>query len=344
MDNHNIDILTFCVKGFPGTNRSLVNLEKNTGLSRHFILANSDKGGPEIKFFVDYLKHKNPRLILFGGWSAIYDAFMKRPNAQKTQFGIYWTSSTGQVDISDEVDIFSSIIKSDRIDQKLFANRDLARALSRHISNVEYLPDTVSIPLLNSKITKDVIKERRSVIISLFCSPFEYKRKNVLNSLLAISMIRRRYVLYLNGLSINRYYKKILNSFNIKYRDFGWMSNKKYEKLLEEIDVGLQVSFAETFNHVVAEHLVRKIPVITSQMVPSMDNMPRKIKDMLIVNDVDDPFEIRDKIDFLICNSKMRKDLGAELFERIKMENNYRIKMATDTLNKILYSSERKIR
>jgi hypothetical protein len=76
-------------------------------------------------------------------------------------------------------------------------------------------------------------------------------------------MLKRRYTLYLNGLSKNRLYRNILKKLRIRYRDFGWMTDEKYQAALGEVDLGLQISFAETFNYVAAEHIVKRIPVMT---------------------------------------------------------------------------------
>ena len=336
MGKYDNRIITFCVRGFPGTNRSLMNLEKTTGLSKHFILTSLNQYGPEIKFFINYIKTVKPKLVVFGAWSAIYEVLFKKLKGEKTQFGIYWTSSPGQVDISEEIDILSFLIKDPRIQHKLFANRELALSLSRHIKNVHYLQDTLILPLSGSKKSNYGSRQKGVVIISLFCSPFEYKRKNILNCLLAVSMLDINYVLYLNGLSKNIHYKNVLESLNIRYKDFGWMSYEKYQNILDKVDLGLQVSFAETFNHVVAEHIIRGIPVITSRMVPVMQNKSKQIKDKLIVDNPDNYLEIKGKIEHLIRNLHLRRKLGTMMLNQIRKENDNRIKSAIDVMYKIM--------
>ena len=336
MGSYSNKLITFSDKGFQSINRSLINLEKNTRLTKHFILTSSNKDGPEIKFFVNYLKTEKPKLVVFGGWSKIYEVFLKKLNREKTQFGIYWTSSPGQVDISEEIGILSFLINESRIQHKLFANRELALFLSGRISNVGYLPDTLILPRLNSKRSRDGNKNKEDVVVSLFCSPFEYKRKNILNCLLALSTLKDNYILYLNGLSKNKYYKNVLESLDIRYKDFGWMTDKKYKSIITKVDLGLQVSFAETFNHVAAEHIIREIPVITSRMVPVMQNMSKEIKDKLIVDNPDNYIEIKEKIEHLILNLHQRRKLGTMMLNQIRKENDNRIKIATDLIHKIM--------
>ena len=327
-------LITLCVSGFPGTNRSLMNLEKTTGLSRHFVLKGSDTKAVEVKFYVEYIKERNPKCVLFGGWSPVYDFFLKRLGNKKIEFGVYWTSSPGQVDISEEIKYMDFLLNSEKVKHRLFANRELASALSGYSGNVRHLPDTVLFP--DEKREKKREGKDRVSVISLFCSPFEYRRKNILNSLLALSMLKNRYILYVNGLSGNEYYGGVLKALGIRYRDFGWMTDEKYQSVLSGVDLGLQISFAETFNFVAAEHIVKRVPVITSRMVPVMDCMPGYIKKRLVVDDPDSASEIRDKIGYLLENPALLKDLGEKMHKYLKSENEKRIETAKNVLNSII--------
>lgn len=333
MKNDHERIITLCVGGFPGTNRSLLNLEKTTGLTRHLVLSGAERGGAEVKFYIGLLKEKQPKCVLFGGWSPVYDLIMKGLN-RRTEPGVYWTSSPGQVDISEEAGHLASLIKSRRLKHRLFANGELAGALSGVSGNVRHLPDTLIFP-------EDVlIKKPKGMndmfVFSLFCSPFEYKRKNVLNTLLALSMIEKKYILYLNGLSKNRFYGNILKALRIRHRDFGWMTDEKYQAVIGEVDLGLQVSFAETFNYVAAEHIARRVPVMTSRMVPVMDCMPASIRKLLVVDDADSASEIRDRIEYLTAEKGRLKYLGERMHLYLRRENERRIGQAEKVLKSII--------
>jgi hypothetical protein len=326
------EVWTFCVKGFPGSNRTLINLAKNTGLTRHFVLSANHKDSPEIKFFIDYVQAEGPRVVIWGGWSTIYESMLSHLAEQRTTFGVFWTSSPGQVDISQEIEQLSFLLKDSRLRYKLFANQNFASLLKSHLEKVYYLPDTLLLPVSSPTKARVQDSNRRRPIISLFCSPFEYKRKNILNCLLALSALHREYLLYLNGLSENPHCKAILATLNISYRDFGWMEETRYQRLLGTIDIGLQVSFAETFNHVVADHILRGIPVVTSRMVPIMSNMPVEVKKLLVADNPEDPMEIRDKIEYLILNPEQRRELGAMLFDGLTKENGERIITAVEVI------------
>jgi hypothetical protein len=326
------EVWTFCVKGFPGSNRTLINLAKNTGLTRHFVLSTNHKESPEVKFFIDYVQAESPGVVIWGGWSTIYESMLDQLAEQGTNFGVFWTSSPGQVDISQEIDQLPFLLKDSRLRYKLFANQYFASLLRSHLENVHYLPDTLLLPASSLRKARVQNSKRRGPIISLFCSPFEYRRKNILNCLLALSTLHCDYLLYLNGLSENPHYKAILAALNVSYRDFGWMDERRYQRLLGTIDIGLQVSFAETFNHVVADHILRGIPVVTSRMVPIMNNMPVEVKKKLVADNPEDPMEIRDKIEYLILNPEQRRDLGAMLFDSLTKENWERIKAAVEVI------------
>ena len=320
---------------FPGADRALVNLSKNSGLTEHFSLTSSGKENLEIDFFLDLIREKRPRLVIFGGWSDTYNEFLKRLKREKIEFGVYWTSGAGQIDISQELDRFIFVIKNKLIKYKFFTNEKFISPLAQHMDNVYYLPATTHLPQLK---LQQKVKRKKILIISLFCSPLEYKRKNILNCLLALSMLNKGYVLYLNGLSQDKYYKNVLEILDIRYKDFGWMKRDKYEKVLSEIDLGLQISFAETFNYVAAEHIARGIPVVTSLMVPVMHAMTNESKKRLLAKNVDDPQEIKEKIEYLIRHQSKRIDLGKKLFHQLKKENSMKINIA----NRILKMCESK--
>lgn len=322
-------IFTFCMKGFPGTNRSLLNLERTAGLTRHFVLSGSNRNA-EIEFFTDYIMGRRPCAVIFGGWSPAYSEFMARLGTRGVEYGIYWTSSPGQTDISGEAPNLEFLMKDRRIRHRLFANKDLASSLSGHIKGVSHLPDTVVFP--EETHIKRAGRKNGAFTLSFFCSPFEYKRKNILNTVLAVSMLKGDYVLYLNGLSRNDSYKGILKKLSVRYKDFGWMASEEYRRVLGEVTLGLQVSFAETFNFVAADHISMRIPVITSRMVPAMDSMTKKVKSRLVVDDPDSPEEIAGRIEYFISDPRKAAEIGDAAYRCLLKDNIVRIESARKVL------------
>ena len=329
------DLVSFCVRGFPGTNRALANLAANTG-SRHFTLASGEPGGPEIRFFLELLREQLPRTVLFGGWSGIYEHFLDALQDLPVRPGVHWTSSPGQVDVAQEAALLAKVLEDRRVHYRTFANPELAAALAGRLANVHYLPDTVVLPPEPPPRATPRDDSRECFAISLFCSPFEYKRKNVLSCLLALAGLEGDYVLHLNGLSQEPPYRTLLTLLKIRHEDFGWMEQEAYERALERIDLGLQVSLAETFNHVVAEHIARGIPVLTSRMVPVMDSMPAAARARLVVEDPESPGEIRSRIEWAMSERAACGALGAEMRSELRLENDRRIEAATAVLDRIV--------
>jgi len=326
------EIITLCCAGFFGTNRALSELERNTGLTRHFVVDGLDKDSLDVKFYLELIKEDKPRLLIFGGWNDLYRVFMNALSGRGISFGVYWTSSPGQTGITPEMDKLAFILRASGIQYKLFSSAEFAGLLAREGWETRYLPMTLDV---ERYAAHDTSGNKGPLTLSMFCSPFDYGRKNVLNCLLALSSVRKKYVLHLNGLSKNKYYKAIMKSLNINYVEHGWMHANKYELILDKIDVGIQVTFAETFNYVAAEHMAKGIPVIASRMVRVMDDMPSGVFKRTVVDNVDNAFEIMEKVDRLMSSPEERRALGKKMCSALKKGNRERIRIAGETLKGI---------
>jgi glycosyltransferase involved in cell wall biosynthesis len=173
-------------------------------------------------------------------------------------------------------------------------------------------------------------------IVSLFCSPNEYRRKNILNSLLAVARLSKPYLLYVNGLSEHPDYRRLLEQFRIRYREWSWMQTPQYRRVLNRVDIGLQVSFSEAFDFVAAEHLQRGIPVVASRMVPALDSMSPLVKRRCIVENPDDPLEIAAKLEYLLAHPFARRSLGDSARYRLQKANEKNIRQAKTLLPKLI--------
>jgi hypothetical protein len=111
-------------------------------------------------------------------------------------------------------------------------------------------------------------------VASLFAAPNEFRRKNALACILALAGLDVPYVLRLNGLAERPEYRTFLEELKVPYEDRGWMDDDDYARALDEVDVGLQVSLADSFNYVVAEHFARAVPVVLSRSVPLRAGCP----------------------------------------------------------------------
>jgi glycosyltransferase involved in cell wall biosynthesis len=88
------------------------------------------------------------------------------------------------------------------------------------------------------------------------------------------------------------------------------MSDGAYKRVLNQVDIGLQLSFTESFNQVSAEHLARSIPVLASSLVPAMASVPRADRHRLIVDSPEDSNAIRDRLRWLIRHPEARLRLA----------------------------------
>ena len=325
------EIATFCVRQYPGTNTALTNLARNTG-STHHTLSGASPWGPEVTFFLEELRERQPRVVLFGAWSDHYHRFLGFLQDLGMPAGIYWTSSSGQMDIVGEIERLSRVIDDPRVRYRMFANERLAKALGRHLDDVHFVPDTVIWP---DQAATSNHRPNTCFAISLFCPIVQNNRKNILNCLLALAQLDDDYILYLNGLTENPHYKTLLDTLAIRYQDFGWMSRDAYEETLGRVDLGLQVSFAETFDHVAADHIVRSIPVITSRMVPVMDAMSTSVRSCFVVDNPEDYREIGSKIRWAMANRAACQQLAGDMRNQLGKENGRRVALATKVLNEI---------
>jgi|GEM_PF-3485427 len=333
VEEQSYKVFVICRKDFFGADTASRNLSNSFPAIKHFSIGSCDIDNPEIRLLCNYLNRQDKKIIILSGSVGVYADIINKLKGKNTIFGVYWFSSAGQAEISKELKILVSLLGSPVIKYKFFASEELYVGLKKYSSDIYYLP--VIMADFSCVSIKKNLKNKRNIIFSLFCSQSEYKRKNVLNVLLALSNLKRQYVLYLNGLSREDYYKSFLNRLHIVYEDFGFMDRAKYEKVLSQVDIGLQASFAESFNYVAAEHLIRGIPVIASNMVPVMNVLPYNVRKMLVVNSIDDPIAISKKIEELIASTKSNLVTGSNISRYIVAENKKRRVLVGNLLESI---------
>lgn len=308
------DIVTFSAAGFPGVNRTLESVRACTGMTRHYQLCSNDAHGPELEFYVKIMRQQKPLLILFGGWCSLYAAMIARLRHSDCRFGVWWLSTAGQTDMSADVERFTAAIDHPRVRYFGCAQRSLAKSLSVRTDGVAYLP----VPMDPAEFNARPKRLRGPTVLSLFCSPHEYRRKNIMNTLLAVASLDDEYLLFLNGLSRAIPYRRLLRSLKVRYRDLGWMSDVAYRRTLNQVDIGLQLSFTESFNQVSAEHLARSIPVLASSLVPAMAAVRKEDRDRLIVDSPEDSDAIRVRLQWLIRHPEARLRMGRRASEQLR--------------------------
>jgi glycosyltransferase involved in cell wall biosynthesis len=308
-------IFTLCLRTFPGVDRLLVNLHRTTGLTRHLTVISPSPQSPEVQFAAEHIRERRPRLVIFGGWSPSYERILEALRDEPIDVAVYWASSPGQTDMSREMDKFSFVLSEPRVDHLLFATRPFADGLGRHRS-AHYLPATLEVPA--SGATR---RSQERATVTLFCSPPEYRRKNVLNCLLALAGARGSYRLLVNGLSEDSSYRSVLHALSLPYEEHGWMDRSDYETAVGQADLGLQVSFAESYCYVAAEHLIRGVPTLGSPMVPVFGRVSPELRDRLVVANPESVLEIREKIQYLLDRPRVREEIGRQAREELIAAN-----------------------
>lgn len=322
-------IVSICVPAFAGTNQTLASLAQVSGLVRHLVLADARPHGPQTRFLMAHLKASRPKAVIFGGWSHLYEPFLAARGAAP-RWMVYWSSSTGQMQISGEVEKYVRVIGDRRIAAVLYADAHLARSAAAQLKVARYVPVCAPLPVHAPR--RPPAARRGTTVLSLFFSPLETARKNPFTTLLALAGLQQPYLLYVNGWSRHPPYRTLLRQLAIRYRDFGWMRRDAYERRLAEVDLGLQVSLSESYSQVTADHLQRGIPVIVSQAVPVLGSLAPALRAKLVVTNADDPAALRAAIARLVARPRLRRRIGAALRRQFVIDNRARIRTARRAL------------
>ena len=331
-------IVSLCLAAFAGADRAAVNLSLTTGLSRHITLSSPNPQSPEVAFTIAHLRQQRPALVIFNGWSAVYSRILAGLRRQPIEFAVHWHSGPGQTDISGEWPALAEVIGERRIAHLLFASEALWETLAGPLRNAHHVPETLADAEWNTTHAKRAprVARARRAQITLFAQPAESARKNVTGCLLALGTLRSRLCLHLNGLSREPRYRMLLDMLRIRYRDWGWMEPQRYEAVVRAASIGLQVSFAETYGYVVAEHLARGVPVVGSAAVPVLARLSSALRRRLVVANPDDPSEIREKIRFLLDHPRLAATIGARARAESSRWNRRDIDKATEVLRRLL--------
>jgi glycosyltransferase involved in cell wall biosynthesis len=337
-------IVSLCLAAFAGADRAAVNLSLTTGLSRHVTLSSPNPRSPEVDFTIAHLRERRPALVIFNGWSAVYARILAALRRQPIAFAVHWHSGPGQTDLAGEWPALSEIIGERRIAHVLFASEPLREALSVGLARARHLPHTLADVEWQKPRPggSPGARRARAAHITLFAQAAESARKNVTGCLLALGTLRRRFRLHLNGLSRDPRYHRLLELLRIPYRDWGWMEPKRYAAVVSQAAMGLQVSFAETYGYVVAEHLARAVPVIGSAAVPVLGRLSAPLRRRLVVTNPDSPREIRDKLRFLLDHSRQAAAIGARARAESLRANRRDIATATAVLRSLLADGTRR--
>lgn len=243
---------------------------------------------------IDSITAIDPKIVVYGAWLPGYKPLTKAVRAAKpgVKQVVAWFSNFSQMEFTrNELPAFAEVramVKRGELDEVWMSSEEDALTLSKTDKSIKFYPCPYDLKLHRQH---PYIMESGKIKVSLFCTPGP--RKNLSNQIVACSSVPGL-ELHLNGLSQNPEFAKLVNELGIHTVDHGWMDKEEYRRVAASMDVGLQVTYAETFNYVALEHMLQGTPVVASRMVPVVSWDPSLSQ--LIVDRADSSSEIASKI------------------------------------------------
>ena len=241
---------------FPGVSRVLEEGEK-LGLWEFITLDGSPVKIPDADQYI------------LGGYTEGYDYLIRLLSNWSKSIGILWTSSAGELDLEPiEKEYLDRMLKDERVKFIWFGDPVLGTMFRKGFC----APYPIKIQM------QDVLPKRD--IVTLWC-PATLK-KNILNQLVAISLIQRTADVELHtNVPLPKF------SFPLKVQSYSsWLPRDELNALIASARLNFAVSYAETFNYQVAEAAMLGTPSIVSQAIrwikfPVINpNDPDEIADM----------------------------------------------------------------
>lgn len=231
---------------------------------------------------------------LFGAMTILHPVFWNSfivNELKHKSIGVLWTSSTGELDLEPiEQQQLQTIVYEPKVDFVWFGDELLGRIWKKGFY--------VSYPI---KVDFQAPVKSKANIITLWCP--RTKKKNILNQLMAVSLLQKEQDIVLHTNVDTEVLKLDLNTQ--KYDS--WLERAELHTLIASARVNLAVSWAETFNYQVAEATMLGTPSVVSRALPWVS----------IVNTTNpsDPQEIADAIRYALnspelCLESLRNDLN----------------------------------
>lgn len=314
-------ILTVCPEAYPGT----------TSVLKHYNVTNLVDHTDEIS--PDTVQGRD--MVILGGWHPIYFEAIQKISAENVKVGMFWTSSVGQTDFSNngiEVAFIHNImdwIRSGMVDYLFCATPSVESMFQQFIpeDKVILLPYAFDWDTVQKSLVKDM--PVGDDWVDLFC-PGD-TRKNILVQTHGAKIADAH--LHFSGLKPR--YKNFAQLLNVRYTDMGWMQKEQYYRAVQTMKLGLQVTYAETFDYVVAEHFALKRPCLISTVMGSW--VDEKLWPDLLVHNLDDPLEVATSIRYILDMTKKQwKGLNTRCHNFMRKEAKRRNVIANKVLNGVL--------
>jgi len=310
-------ILTVAPTAYPGTTAVLQHYGV-TGLTEH-----TDEISKETI--------ANRKLIMFGGWHPIYHEALQKIYPYDIPTALFWTSSVGQIDFSNSgveisfIHLIADLVESEALKYVILGTPQNFNLFTHIIpkKNLIYLPYAVDLDSIEKHVDKDLYPQDRWV--DMFC-PMD-TRKNPLVQMHMAKLANAN--LHMSGMRPR--YSDFAEMIRLNFTDMGWMQRPNYYRAVQTMKVGLQVTFAETFDYVVAEHFALERPCMISTVMCSW--VKKELWNELLVFNLDDPLEGGDKLKRILDYGKEEwENLAGRCKEFIKTEADRRNDYAREVL------------
>ena len=265
-----------------------------------------------------------PGLCILGAWRRDYPTYIRKHRRSDVTFALSWHSSWSQIEQGREWGYLAKALDLLRagLIERLFVSCEETAAVVGKMGkgSVEWLPDA-----LDTTLTDRIVPVRRpGRHVDLFCTGTP--RKNLYPQVAALAETDA--VLHVNTMNAKTV-APVAGALGVKTAGHNLPQRADYLRLIGGMTAGLQVSLAESFNYVAAEHMLLGVPVLVSRHVPC-----RLPDARLVVDDEHSPAAIRAKLLPLLDDPALRDELGAACREHITILAAEHNRVARDVLSR----------
>lgn len=236
--------------------------------------------------------------LFFAGYSGKYELLFKHLGRKV----VIWHSTAFQAQLENE---FNQIRKiNELLEQQQVENvvcTDLGT--TRLFKKGTYVPNFTILQPQASK--SDLVIPDKINLCALGPSK---NRKNLFTILIAFSYLSDQHVLHLN-VSEDFFKQQIEGIFDTsRIINHTWLTESDYYNLINSCTAGFQISVAESYNYVVAEHWLLNTPIICSTSIPA-----NPIKELIVTNH-ENSGELIEKLDIVKRASKEKREQWQNIF------------------------------
>lgn len=244
------------------------------------------------------LKHK-PKAVVFSGFAAGWQnlAMKIKASNKKIELKVIWHGGNSlnieSYDWAQFREIFF-LYNSGIFSSIAFVKKSLAEFYQRRGYKTEFVMNNFSIKNKDFSLDSSRSKNRKEVRIGLYGSSDRWV-KNFYNQLSAASLIEGAVV---DCIPLNRKTREFADIVKVKISGEGrTVSRKELLKRMGKNDINLYVTYSECAPMIPLESFELGVPCITGNNHHYWENS--KLKDFVVVDKVDDPIAIYEKI--MIC-------------------------------------------